>query len=66
LNDKEMKRVLTGADEIVEVLGHRRLSTGLTIAETLSGLRSIIASLASRHFRATRRTDPWAPPENTG
>jgi peptidyl-tRNA hydrolase len=63
VNENEVKRVLVGTDEIVQVLGHRRLSTGLTVAETLSGLTSIIASLASRQFSRARCRDLRGAPD---
>ena len=65
MNERDVNRVLTGADEIVEVLGHRRLSTGLTVRETLSGLTSIIACLASQRLADVRRRDGSVPLEES-
>ncbi len=48
MSDREVDDVLTAADEMRVSLGHRRLSNGLTVAETLKGLTSIIAALAFR------------------
>ncbi len=48
MSDREVDDVLKAADEIRVSLGHRRLSNGLTVAETVKGLTSIIAALALR------------------
>lgn|GEM_PF-4141676 len=48
MSDREVDEVLKAADEMRVSLGHRRLSNGLTVAETLKGLTSIIAALAFR------------------
>ena len=48
MTDGEVDEVLKAADEMRVSLGHRRLSNGLTVAETLKGLTSIIAALAFR------------------
>lgn len=48
MSDREMDDVLKAVDEMRVSLGHRRLSNGLTVAETLKGLTSIIAALAFR------------------
>lgn len=48
MSDREVNEVLKAADEMRASLGHRRLSNGLTVAETLKGLTSIIAALAFR------------------
>ncbi len=48
MSDGEVDEVLKAADEMRVSLGHRRLSNGLTVAETLKGLTSIIAALAFR------------------
>ena len=48
MSEQEVDEVLKAADEMRVSLGHRRLSNGLTVAETLRGLNSIIAALAFR------------------
>jgi hypothetical protein len=48
MSDKEVDEILKAADEMRVSLGHRRLSNGLTVAQTLKGLTSIIAALAFR------------------
>ena len=48
MSDGEVDEVLKAADEMRVSLGHRRLSNGLTVVETLKGLTSIIAALAFR------------------
>jgi hypothetical protein len=48
MSDGEVHEVLKAADEMRVSLGHQRLSNGLTVADTLKGLSSIIAALAFR------------------
>jgi hypothetical protein len=48
MSDREVDEILKATDEMRVSLGHRQLSNGLTVAETLKGLTSIIAALAFR------------------
>jgi hypothetical protein len=48
MSDREVNEVLKAADEMRVSMGHRRLSNGLTVAETVKGLTSIIGALAFR------------------
>ena len=58
MSDGQIDEVLKAADEMRVSLGHRRLSNGLTVAETLKGLTSIIAALA---FRSVPDATDMAP-----
>lgn len=62
MSDGEVDEVLKAADEMRVSLGHQRMSNGLTVAETLKGLTSIIAALAFRSVPdATDRSPSETP-----
>ena len=62
MSDREVNEVLKAADEMRVSIGHQRMSNGLSVAETLKGLTSIIAALAFRSVPdATDRSPSGTP-----
>lgn len=61
MSDREVNEVLKAADEMRVSMGHRRLSNGLTVAETVKGLTSIIGALAFRSLPDANARSSHAP-----